>query len=420
MPFFPKSKDEMIADGLEAIRNNTNITQLSPGSKTRFLLDAMTEEQASQHELFDSNMAQAFIRWADARYLDYFGDMLNIPRLEARRGSVQLEDQNFIFYVDGGTFGDINSGNSITIPAGTIISTPDAQIERRTFDAEQNEESTEIVQYELVSTVSCPSDRSFAYGTLRAKIEGSVSDVPRNVLKKHTFTGYALSGSNRLKCTNKYAIANGRNRETDGSYRYRLMNAFKARERANKLAIRLAALSVAGVSDVIDVNCEQGPGTFSLYVEATTPTTSPRILSNVEDVVETVCAYGVRPFVLAPLSLGLELVVAVNWKSETTEEEKAIGYAAIRDAVEAFISNQTIGESLTLQDLATVAASSDVNIQGIGLQKSGEFEEVYVYRGSLDGDNVRKVLFTGPVVEPLYNEKIILETNTNDRGVIFI
>lgn len=411
----------MIANGLEALRNNTNITQLSPGSKTRFLLDAMTEEQAAQHELFDTNLAQAYIRWADARYLDFFGDMLNIPRLESQRGFVDVEDQNFLFFVDGGTFGDINSGQDINIPSGTIISTPTPEIELRTFEADNNEIlAQQVIEYELISPVLCPSSRSYAYGQIRAKIEGSISDVPRNVLKKHSFSSYTLSNNNRLKCTNKYAVANGRNRETDGSYRYRLMNAFKARERANRMAIRLAALSISGVSDVVEINCEQGPGTFSLYVESTTPTVSPRILNNVERVVESVCAYGVRPFVVAPKSLGVELVIAVQWKKDTTEQIKSIGYAAIRDAVELFLSNVPMGESLNLQDLATGVSISHPAIQAIGLQKAGEFEQVYIYRLSPDNIGTRKSLFTGTIIEPLYNEKIILETNTNDRGVIFI
>lgn len=421
MPFFPKSKDEMISSGLEALRNNTNITQLSPGSKTRFLLDAMTEEQAAQHELFDTNLAQAFIRWADSRYLDFFGDMLNIPRLEAQRGSVDIEDRNFFFFVDGGTFGDINSNQDINIPSGTIVSTPIPEIELRTFEAENEERSVQqVIEYELVTPLLCPSSKSYAYAQIRSKVEGSVSDVPRNVLKKHNFSAYTLSNNNRLKCTNKYAIANGRNRETDSSYRYRLMNAFKARERANRMAIRLAALSISGVSDVIEVNCEQGPGTFSLYVESTTPTISPRILRNVEQVVESVCAYGVRPFVVAPKSLGIEIIIAVQWKKDTTEQMKSIGYAAIRDSVELYLSDVPMGESLNLQDLATAVSLSHPAIQAIGLQRSGEFEQVYIYRSSPDNTGTRKSLFTGKIIEPLYNEKIIFETNTNDRGVIFI
>jgi len=421
MPFFVKSQEEMISRGLEAIRNGTNITQLSPGSKTRFLLDAMVEEQASQHQLFDSNLAQAFIRWCDAKYLDFFGDMLNIPRLNSQRAEVNSEENNFLFYVDGGTFGDINSGNDIVIPSGTIVSTPDLEIETRTYEADnENSPVQQVVEYQLRNSVTCPANKSFVYATIRARIEGSNSDVPRNVLRKHNFINYTISKSERLKCTNKYAIANGRERETDGSYKYRLMNAFKARERANRLAIRLAALSIAGVSDTFEFNCEQGPGTFSLYVEALTPTTSPTLLNNVREAVTEVCSFGVRPFILAPNPLGVEFVAAIQWARETTEDQKKNGYGLIRDAVENYMYDIKMATNLDLQIMAKVVASASQYIQGIGLQRSGEFEEIYIYRYSPDNIGVRKTLFTESVITPLYNERIILETNTNDRGIIFI
>ena len=49
--------------------------------------------------------------------------MFGIPRLQASDVSASALDNNFEFYVARGTFGTINNGQDITIPAGTQIYT---------------------------------------------------------------------------------------------------------------------------------------------------------------------------------------------------------------------------------------------------------------------------------------------------------
>ena len=56
----------------------------------------------------------------------------------------------------------------------------------------------------------------------------------------------------------------------------------------------------------------------------------------------------------------------------------------------------------------------------IGRERPGYFEEVYVYRVSPDEVGVRKSLYSGDSIEPLYNERIVLETSTKYRGVQFL
>ena len=420
MPFFPITREDMVAKGLQRLRDHSNVTQLSPGSKTRLLIDFTTDEQYGEHRLFDENMAQAFIRWSDGRFLDFFGDMLNIPRLQPETAEVEVEEQNFIFYIDGGNFGDINNDIDFVIPAGVNISTPTFPTERPTYAQADYRPRQERIEYDLVEDVLCRANQSFAFGRIRAKVEGRISDVPRSVLTEHGFTGYVLATQERLKCTNKYAVSSGRNRESDEAYRYRLMNAFKARERANRMAIRLAALSIPGVRDIFEFNAEQGPGTFSIYVDSLTPTTSPKMLNLVREVVDRVCAYGVRPFVLAAMPLGLEFVIAVNWKSTSTLADQAKGYADIRHVVESHLDSVRLGLSVSIEDLATLVATTNKNIQAIGLERAGTFEEVYIYRQNPSDNSVRKVLFTGDEIIPLYNEQIILETNTKYRGIRFL
>lgn len=420
MPFFKKDYKEMVGRGLQVLRDKSGITQLSPGSKARMILDAVYQEQYNQHVLFDENLMQAFVRYADDRFLDFFGDMQNIPRFEATSAYAFAEHNNFMFYVSSGTFGDINNGIDFVIPSGRTISTIEFPVETPTFAEAQGVDRQTIVQYDTTSDVICRADSSFVYADIRARAEGRNSNVSRSVLRRHDFTSYALSSSDLLKCTNKYAISGGRPRESDDAYRYRLMNSRKARERGNKIAIRLAALSVPGVSDVTQINYEQGPGTSAVYVSSLAPTTSPTLVDQVQNAIDQVSSEGTRHYALSPQLLGVEFVIGINWRPGTVETQKGNTYAAIRNDIETILNGFSMGQSLDLIDLASAVSRSTKYILTIGLSRPGYFEEIYVYRSSPDGAGVRKSLYSGNLIKPLYNERIVLETSTKYRGVQFL
>lgn len=415
MPFFPREEKDIISESLQRMNNQTNITQLAPGGKARFFLTSIIREQARQQNTFDANLLQSYIKYSDGKFLDFFGDMLNIPRIEATHAESQ--NNNFMFFVQSGQFGDLNNGASFSIPSGTTVGT--VPFEGNTVTPGLEYQS--VIEYKTVEPVTCEPTSSYVYAPIRASVEGSYSSVPRNTLQQHSFNGYSLASRNGLKCTNKFAIDNGVDRERDESYRYRLSNIFTARNQAIYASIRLAALSIPGVSDVVMVNAEQGPGTFGLYIKSLTPSVSPELVTSVSNAVNEVVGYGIRPFISAPKTLGLEFVAAVNWSSRATAEEIAVGYTAMRNAVENTINNLDIGEALDLEDLIQVMLEAAPKANRIGRNLVNTFEEVYAHRYSPKSNSVttRNLIFTD-TISPLYNERILLETSTRYRGIQFL
>lgn len=414
MPFFPKTQEELVANGLNALDQNTNITQLSPGGKARFFIETTSTEHASQQALFDLNLLQPYIQYSENKFLDFFGDMLNLPRIEATYA--ESDDDNFMFYVSSGTFGDINNGASFTIPAGTTVSTVQYQGTIVTPGLEQQP----TVNYKTLEEVTCFPDETFVYVSIRADLEGKTSSVPKNVLNKHDFNTFLLGDTNILKCTNKFAIDNGDERERDPSYRYRLLQVFKSKEQAVRAALRLAALSVPGVSDVKMVNFEQGPGTYSIYLKGLTPTVSPQLIETVSSVVALVSAEGIRPFILAPNIIGMEFVIGINWKAKTNPEQITTEYNNIRNSLERYLDSRDIGETVEMDELVDIVLDAGPSILSIGKLMPNKFEEVLINRSAPDGNgSVRSRLF-GQAVVPLYNERIILETSNNYRGIQFV
>lgn len=415
MAFFNRSQEEIISASLDRLADNTNITQLSPGSKMRFLLDTFAEEQASQHVTFDENLMQAFIKYADGKFLDFFGDMLNAPRYEPTHAYV--DDNNFMFYVSSGTFGDINGNSDFIIPSGTNISTVPFDGKIVTPGISQYDQ----INYTTTANVTCRASESFVYTPIRANIEGESSDVPRGVLNQHNFSNYALNGTVTLKCTNKYSISSGRDRESNESYRFRLTELFRSRQLAIYSSIRLAALSIPGVSDIKMVNCEQGPGSFSVYVKSTSPTPSPRLIDEVSTSIYSVTSYGVRPFVLAPEPIGLEFVCAVLWSPKATQAQITEGYNQMRLALENDINSKDIGEEVIFSDLIDTLLSANKYANSVGVNRPNKFEEVYVYKSDPSGQETAiRNLISGDRVAPLYNERVILETSGRFRGIQFL
>lgn len=414
MPFFPRDERDIVTESLNRMNQQTNITQLSPGGKARFFIATTAREQAKQQQLFDQNLLQAYIKYSEGKFLDFFGDMLNLPRVGSRHA--ESTGNNFMFYAQSGKFGDLNAGSPFTIPAGTRVYT-------KPFEGEvvtPGLDTQPIIVYTTTEAAVCNAEESYVYVAVRASIEGDESSVPRNVLNEHDFSGYRLATNNGLKCTNRFAIDNGVNRESDPSYRFRLSNIFAARQQAMEASIRLAALSVPGVVDVTTVNSEQGPGTYALYVLGLTPTTSPALVTSVARAVAEVTSHGIRPFVSGPNPLGVEIVAAVNWSPRATKEDVASGYAAMRDRAETFINDLGIGEELDLNDLLLAMLDVAPLANQIGRITPNQFEEVYVYRQSYTGEDVTRNFHFGDAVQPLYNQRVILETSTRYRGIQFI
>lgn len=411
MPLFSKTKEDLVSEVLTKLNQNTNITQMTPGGKARFFLETTSKEQTDQMALFDLNLLQPYLQYADGRYLDFFGDMLNLPRLESTHA--ETTSDNFMFYVASGTFGDLNAGATFIIPAGRIVTTVPFDGVTVTPGLEEQP----VIRYRTTVPVECDPSASFAYCNIRADLEGKLSSVPRNTINKHNVEGFP-EGS--LKCTNNFSIDNGDERESDTSYRYRLLQVFRSKEKGTRAALRLAALSVPGVSDILMVNFEQGPATFSIYVKGLTAVPSPQLLSNVSESVNRVTSEGVRPYVLAPVVIGMEFVIGVNWQAKTGVETKTRQYAAMRDAMESYLISLEIGEPEDLDDLIPVLTSAAPNVMSIGKIKPNKFEEVFIYRSSPYNVGAVRSKMIGETVEPLYNERIVLETSNSYRGIQFI
>lgn len=393
MPLFAESEAKIFGDMLFDIVNDTGITRASTGSKTRAIAEALSKKLGQMYQVFDLNMIHAFLPTAQGKYLDFIGQMLNVSRLGEETAVLSVADKNIRFYVDVGTFGDINGGNSILVPAGTIISTVAAG---------------GGIAYRLVISTILDSAASEGYVPAEAINTGSRSNLGQNTLIYHTFTNYTDTINESLKVSNDAEIVSGKDVESDTNYRYRIANQVLAAEAANATAIRLAALSVPGVADLVMLRHAKGIGTFDILIQSTTPSVPVSLISAVTESVRLRTAAGNVGLIRAPVEIGMSLVGTLTLSRAVSASEEADILNTVTINITDYINNLDIGEEFIVNEAIERAMGSSDLIKNLG-SASKPFDNLYIYRPSRLEDNKVRSNLLGDFA-PVADEKVIVET----------
>jgi uncharacterized phage protein gp47/JayE len=392
MPLFSETESKIFGDVMFDIVSNTNLTRASPGSKTRAIAQAVSKKMGRMWSQFDLNIVQAFLTEAEGEYLDFIGAMLGIARLGEEPAGITADQRVGRFYVEVGTFGQINSGLSIYIPAGHIVSTGAAGTG---------------IRYRLPYAVILPSDASEAFVPLEALRAGAGSNVGPGQLVFHDFLNYADSLAGSLKVTNQAGIINGHDIESDTNFRFRIANQTVASERANQTAVRLAALTTAGVADVVLLPFHRGIGSYELLIKATSPSVPLGLIDAVEEACQKVTAQGIVLNVRGPDELGISMLARVTLRRvlSPTEETNVLN-AATQNVVD-YINNLDISEELIVNEIVErVMGTSDL-IKNIG-QANKPIERLWLHRPSLlEANKVRSTLLGD--FAPESDEKLLVE-----------
>jgi len=392
MPIFAESESKIFGDLLFDVVNNTNITRTSPGSKTRALVQALSKKLGRQWKTFDQNIALGFIDGANAKYLDFIGQMLGLPRHGETTSSISAADRLVRFYVDLGTFGTINSSSSIILPAGRVVSTGSAG---------------SGITYRIPFQTLLPSDQSESFVAVEAIRPGAAANVGAGQLIHHDFTDYTDSLNNSLKVNNEGEINVGREIEGDTNYRFRLSNQVIAAERANQTSIRLTALAVPGVADVSLIPYFHGIGSFDVLIKATVPSVSASLEQAVWQAVWKNQGYGNVSSVRGPREIGVSMIGDLTLKHRATSDEQASIVSSVTTNVSTYIDNLDIGEQLIFNEMIERVLSTSDLIKNVGTTTK-PFDKVFIHRpSSLEDNKVRNTLLTDFLPEA--DEKLLVE-----------
>ena len=403
MPLFAETEAKIFGDVLYDIVNNTNITRASPGSKTRAVAQALSKKLGRMWRQFDLNMVQAYLTGAEGAYLDLMGSMLGVQRLGEVAATTSAAERIVKFYVGVGTFGSINGGSSIYLPKGAVVST---------------EAAAQGVRFVLSYAIILPADANSQYVSVQAVLTGSDSNVGSNQLNYHNFTAYTDILNNSLKVTNTAEIVTGSEIESDTNYRFRIANQINASEAANQTSVRLAALVVPGVSDVVLIPYLRGVGSFDLLLKATSPSVSSGLISTVQEAVGKVTAFGVPFTVRGPSEVGFSMIATLTLRTVLSDTEQKNIATAVTQNVTNYIDNLDISEPLIVNEIVQRVMETSDQIKNVG-SANRPIDNAWIYVPSLLEDNKVRNTLLGDY-QPDVDAKLLVETKYGGPRPIFI
>lgn len=392
MPLFARSYNDILGDAILDLTNNSVINRISPGSKARAILETVSRNTNQAYQIFDLNLARAFLSGASGTYLDLIGELMAMPRLGTATAAASATSEVIKFYVVTGTFGNINGTASISLPAGTLIST--------------NANATGIV-YKLITGVTLNSGASEQFVDVTALSPGENANVGTASLIYHNFTNYTDSANNSLLVVNLSGIFNGANTESDTNYKYRLSQSTLASEAGNQTAILLAAISTPGVANVLLQNRSTGIGTYKIIIKSITPSVSPALIDNVQAAIEAISSLGIRPTADRPNETGMAFTVTLFYQNGTSDDDKTNIEAQVRTAIAGYVNNLDIGQTFILNQLVETILSVSASISDIG-KPNQPIDSMTVYKETrLRTSKITQTLLQNYI--PLSIERIIIE-----------
>lgn len=137
--------------------------------------------------------------------------------------------------------------------------------------------------------------------------------------------------------------------ELDDDYKYRISKQALTLERANETAIRLAVLSVSGVTDVIMKEYTHGTGSFSVYPVLDDPYSwNVTLLNDVQAALKEARAYGTRAVILQPRLSYVELKARILFDKKASELDRVMIQNEATQTVRTYINGLKPGEKIEI------------------------------------------------------------------------
>lgn len=198
--------------------------------------------------------------------------------------------------------------------------------------------------------------------------------------------------------TNILPITNGSQRESDSSYRERLLQEYRRRVVFNKDTAAAMLRGVPGVQDVLIDERVRGPGSYDAIIVPYSVTEISSVISNCQTLLAEYSPVGLSALAKGPVYKNLDIVVKIRFAQNTEDSNEAVRQR-IRDQIQSLVSVLPIEDgtqrgTLFLPQIKGIALSGgpsvlDANVQigldGTPVSTEGELRlskgERFVVRG---------------------------------------
>lgn len=377
MAIYPKLVNfgELTKNFRNSLKDRANITNFNSDSSVRSMYLPFANELNRINKENRRSFESMQIDTATGKDLDAIAANFGLVRNTATFAECFSNEKNFIFTTEK-SFGAINSGSAIIVPAGTDI----------TFigDGPSN-----IIMYTTTESVVLEPDSNYAYVSIRSKTAGAASNVDKNTLRSHSFVDYTDFSFSSLKCINLYPILNGSNNESDDSLRFRIVNAYASFVKDSEDALFLRSLEIPGLVDARIIPNYYGVGTVGIFVFGAGHKASSTLLAQVERKLEELKAPGIRYIVMPGISVLIDLDISIYVEENLNQNVRDRIDQNVRSSLKKAIEGGSQITSLSLNSLKESILNSDSDIRGV-ISKDGKsnlFRSVYIRKTYGDSES---------------------------------
>lgn len=297
--------------------------------------------------------------------LDRIAAFVGVGRLAATFAGTDKGEKTFMFYTSQ-SFGAINGGRNIVLPANTEI---------RTSSSTENS-----IVYTTVETYVLPKDSKVYYCQVKCTSAGSVGNVKERSLVRHNFVNYIDSKNNSLLCSNLSSILNGRNSESDESLRYRIQNAYGDYVLDSASALFNKTLEVPGVLKTKIINSYFGIGTVGIFVFGAANRANRKMLETVSASIKDLKSPGVDYIVMPGVVVYLDAEIKLTVSRELSDAEKFRVRQNISTSLDNLFNYQSSSREISLTNIKNYILNSSPFIVGVSSEKGDQkiFKNFYI------------------------------------------
>lgn len=365
-----KNVSELVANLRSKIAERTNLTNIDQDSKAGAIIDSFANEFVKQSFDYKQSVEDNSLSSAQGNALLRLGTSRGLDKNLGTFSSSSSTARNVCFYVSTGTFGSINSGGDITIPANSEI-----------FSVPNNNELGARVVYKTTEDNILLAASSVHYVSVVATTIGNVANVGAGVLVEHNFTDYTDSANSSLKVINFYPILNGETEDDDDRYRFYVSQQYKRLHQTNDMRLFLTSIRVPGVLNIEPISGYYGIGTVGVVVYGADNQSSAELVEKVQTQLNRYASPGfvltALPAICTGLHLNLELSIS---KSLTINEQNAIK-SNLKTVVLKYLRNVPLGGTLSFSDLEQVIKKQNKNILSANSNTKSVYKNIYITRG---------------------------------------
>ena len=150
--------------------------------------------------------------------------------------------------------------------------------------------------------------------------------------------------------------------ESDDNYRYRITQQCLVLASSNEAAVRLTALTVDGVQDVVLKPYSMGSGSFTVICITDSNLASDDILDSVTEKLVAVHGYGIRYNVTTPTLTYITIRQRLYIDSNTSDNERQEIRYAVQQTILDYFSTLKIGQDIIIDQLTQAIMNTDSRI----------------------------------------------------------